>query len=139
MNGLGPMTERYCFLFDECLTPDLVGVANSLGFAAHHVVYIGRASHSDRALALHALENDLVFVTNNKKHFVAIYRRMELHPGLIVIVPSVSLPEQQDLFATVIAHLQTLPDLVNTLVEISADGKIVVSDLPAPLSNTPEI
>lgn len=79
------------------------------------------------------------FVTNNRKDFLAIYRRMELHPGLIVIVPSVSYTAQQDLFAAVVERLRSQPDLTSSLVEIDVSGEIILSELPPSLSNTPEI
>lgn len=82
----------YRFLFDECLSPDLAQLAHSLGFEAFHVRDLHRLGSSDPSLALLAIERNYVFVTNNRIDFTQIYRKLELHPGLVIILPSTGVP-----------------------------------------------
>jgi predicted nuclease of predicted toxin-antitoxin system len=83
------------FLIDECLSLDLVDEARGAGFEAYHVGHIGKAGWKDWTIAAFALAQDMVVVTNNATDFRALLRRERLHPGLVVIVPSVDrLPRQ---------------------------------------------
>ena len=118
------------FLFDECLTPDLVAVAANCGHAGEHVVYRGWAGYPDHALAALAVREDAVFVTNNGSDYRPIYRSMEIHPGLIVILPSVPHDEQEELFVHVLRRLEGERDLVNKLAEVTASGEITITDFP---------
>lgn len=133
------MAEIYNFLFDECLTLDLVAVANSLGHWGRHVNHLGRAGESDPALAVYARDRDLVVVTNNRVDFLRIYKRFEIHNGLVVIIPSVKGDQQERLFAHVIEAISKLPDIVNKLIEVDVQGNVTFTDWPPPLSNTPDI
>lgn len=131
------MAVRYRFLFDECLTKSLPDVAHSLGYEATHALFLDRAGASDRLLAAWAVERDYVMVTNNRADFVRIYERLELHPGLIVILPNVTADRQRRLFARVVAALPGLGDLVNKRLEIDVDGRIEIGDWPPPRRNEP--
>jgi predicted nuclease of predicted toxin-antitoxin system len=133
------MAEIYNFLFDECLTLDLVAVANSLGHWGRHVNHLGRTGESDPALAVYARDRDLVVVTNNRVDFLQIYKKFEIHNGLVVIIPSIKGARQEQLFADVVVAISKLPDIVNKLVEIDIDGQITITDWPPLLTNTPEI
>ena len=133
------MAEIYSFLFDECLTPDLVGVANSLGHAGAHVVYRGMMSYPDRAVAQYVLENNMVFVTNNRRGFLNLYAELELHSGLVVIVPNVVIKLQEELFACVVDALDDKPDIINKLVEVDIERNVTFTDWPPILSNTAKI
>jgi len=124
------MVETYCFLFDECLTPDLVAVAIAAGHPAFHVNHLGLTSRSDRAVALAALEGDYVLVTNNRLDFIKIYRNFDVHAGLVVIIPNVTARRQRVLFGSIIDHLRGEASLVNKLVEIDGDGHIHMVDWP---------
>jgi predicted nuclease of predicted toxin-antitoxin system len=124
------MVEMYCFLFDECLTQDLVAVAHSYGHDAGHVVYRGLRSAGDNELAKYANRHDMVFVTNNRRDFVKLYRNIELHPGLIIIVPSVELALQKQLFAGFLTSLSDGKDLTNCLIDIHIDGSMTLVDWP---------
>lgn len=133
------MVERYCFLFDECLSLDLVAVANSLGHWGYHVNYLGRAGESDAAIAIYAQDHDMVVVTNNRVDFLRVFKRFELHCGLVIIVPNSAPPEQERLFALAVERIASEPDMINKLLEIDQHGTITFTDWPPPLSNTPEI
>ncbi|MBI1775441.1 MAG: DUF5615 family PIN-like protein [Proteobacteria bacterium] len=53
------------FLVDECLTVQLVDVANSRGHMAAHVAHVGLSGCLDSEIATYAFDNDYIVVTNN--------------------------------------------------------------------------
>ena len=112
------------FLIDECLSPALAETARARGFEATHVVWLGRASTADRDLAALALERDYVIVTNNARDFLRLFRRIELHPGLIVILPELDAPRQRTFFTDVLDFVEAHPDIVNLVVTIDAERRI---------------
>lgn len=119
------------FLVDECLTPDLVGLAHGRGYAASHVVHRGLAGATDPTIASLAIRDGLVLVTNNGRDFLRIYAREAIHPGLIVIVPGGIVAEAQvRFFAIALDAIESLGDLVNTIVEVFEDGRVEVRDWP---------
>jgi predicted nuclease of predicted toxin-antitoxin system len=102
------------FLIDECLSVGLVALAKERGFQADYVTYIGRSGWSDWNLASYALENDYIFVTNNRRDFLKEYAKIDLHNGLIIIVPDTKRADQQRLFAKVLDVVsERNDDLVN--------------------------
>jgi hypothetical protein len=68
--------------------PGLVREAQAAGFEAYHVAHLGLASSKDRELVAYAVARDLVLVTNNAGDFLRLYGALELHPGLVIIVPN---------------------------------------------------
>ncbi len=99
------------------------------GFQADYVSYIGKSGWSDWNLASYALENDYVFVTNNRRDFLKEYAKIDLHNGLIIIVPDTKRAEQQRLFAKVLDVVSKRnDDLVNKLIEVLLDGSIHIKD-----------
>ena len=65
-------------LIDECLTPDLAGVAKARGLVAMHVAWL-RAG--DCEVAALAAERDYVVVTNDRRDFMRLYASLEVHNG----------------------------------------------------------
>lgn len=121
------------FLVDECLSPALLDVAQAHGFNAYHVTRRGWGSDSDPQLLAHILEEDLTFVTNNWKDFRPMLSRTELHPGVVAILPNVRKERQMVLFAAAIARIAASDpplDMVNTVLEVDADGDVDRYDLP---------
>jgi predicted nuclease of predicted toxin-antitoxin system len=112
------------FLIDECLHESLVGLAIAAGFEATHVNYLGLSGRPDRALAERIVKDEFTFVTNNRVDFIQIFGRMDLHPGLIVLVPNVVPAWQRALFQAAINYLAGR-DLVNTVIEVSLERKTV--------------
>jgi hypothetical protein len=43
----------------------------------------------DWVLAERIIEDEFTLVTNNRGDFIQLFRKMDLHPGLIVLVPNV--------------------------------------------------
>ncbi len=131
------MGGPYIFLFDECMTPTLRSVAKEFGHFGLHVEDLKRAGESDEAIAILARDRDCVMVTNNRMDFVRIYRRFELHAGLVIIVPNVSKELQRALFAEVLDGLRSQPDIANALIEVDIEGRVTVTDWPPLLPNDP--
>ncbi|MBV8808313.1 MAG: hypothetical protein JO033_06525 [Acidobacteriaceae bacterium] len=73
-------------------------------------------------------------MTNNRVDFIRLFGRMELHAGLIILVPNVVPVLQRALFKAAILQLEGR-ELVNTVLEIAIKGKI----LPAKNMNCPVI
>ncbi len=87
------------FLIDECLTTQLVGLANERGYQAHHVAHLQMAGTQDWDIAKHAWEHDFIVVTSNSTDFRDLYADRELHSGLVIVIPNVRLQLQKQLFA----------------------------------------
>ncbi len=77
------------FLVDENLSPLLVGPARTRGFEAMHVNHLGMRTGSDHELLWVLAEHDWVLVTNNAIEFRGRYRKIELHPGVVFLLPAV--------------------------------------------------
>jgi predicted nuclease of predicted toxin-antitoxin system len=130
----GRSAEIVRFLIDECLSLDLVGEAHQAGFEAYHLAHVGKAGWADWNVAAFASDNDMV-VTNNATGFRRLYRRRQLHPGLMLILPNVDRPTEARLFAAALAQLAPVDDLVNQVMEIDLDDaqvKFRIYDLFAP-------
>jgi hypothetical protein len=115
-------------LIDECLSPRLVGVAKRRGHQSFHVVWINREGYPDWELAALIAERGYAFVTNNRRDFLRLYASMEIHSGLIIIVPTVDREEQIRLFELALDAAEQRDSLVNLLIEVHADGTVDVRD-----------
>lgn len=124
------------FLIDECLTPNLAGVAKSLGYEARDAVGAGLGQKPDPVLARAALEGDDIFVTNNARDFRRLYARFTRHPGLVLILPSVPMGEQITLFTRVIAFIEAQPNVIDQMVAVRRDGTIAIESWP-PIETNP--
>lgn len=112
------------FLIDECLHESLVGVAHAAGFEATHVNHLGLSGKPDWQLADRIVADEFTFVTNNRVDFIRLFGEMELHAGLIVIVPNAAPAVQRALFRAAILYLAG-KELINSVVEVSLKGKVV--------------
>jgi predicted nuclease of predicted toxin-antitoxin system len=113
------------FLVDECLSVQLVAVAKARAFEADFGPHIGKAGWQDWNLTRFALENDYVFVTNNRRDFLKAYAAERVHNCLIVIVPNLAREAQKVLFGAVLDYLAEVNELpVNTLIEVLEDGSV---------------
>ena len=92
-------------LIDECLHESLVGVAHRAGFEATHVKHLGLSGKADWELAERIVEDEFTFVTNNRVDFIRLFAKMELHAGLIVIVPNAVPAVQRALFEAAILYV----------------------------------
>lgn len=110
------------FLIDECLSIDLVLIANQAGHEAQHVARVGKAGWKDWNVARHAAEGGFVLVTNNAGDFRRLYAAQPLHAGLVIIIPSVNRVEQQRLFLGVLDELAGFGEPVNRVLEVNIEG-----------------
>ena len=112
------------FLIDECLHDSLVGLAHAAGFEATHVNHLGLSGKPDWVLAERIVKDEFAFVTNNRADFVRLFGKMELHAGLIVLVPNAAPALQRALFRAALQFLGQR-DLVNAVIEVRMQGKAV--------------
>jgi len=112
------------FLIDECLHESLVGVARGAGFEAAHVNHLGLSGKPDWELADRSVKDEFTFVTNNRVDFIRLFGEMELHAGLIVIVPNVVPSVQRALFEAAVLYMAGKV-LINSALELSLEGKVV--------------
>jgi predicted nuclease of predicted toxin-antitoxin system len=120
-------------LIDECLHTSLVTVAHSAGHSADHVSHRGLNGLKDWQLIRVIREEEYAFVTNNRADFLELYSKETLHPGLILIVPSVAPPQQHQLLAAAL-RLITSRDLTNTVIEVefvNGEPRASEYDLPS--------
>ena len=112
------------FLIDECLHESLVGVAHSAGFDAMHVNHLGLSGKPDWEIAERIVKDEFTFVTNNRVDFLQLFGKMDLHPGLIVLVPNVVPALQRALLVSALRYLSGR-DLINVVIEVSLQGNTV--------------
>lgn len=121
------------FLIDECLSIDLVAIANEAGYGAEHVAHIGKAGWKDWNVAAYARAGDFILVTNNAGDFRRLYATTPLHAGLIIIIPNVSRSAQRQVFQMALAELAIAGEPVNRVLEVDIEGDDVMLsfyDLP---------
>lgn len=111
------------FLVDENLSPLLVEPARARGFEAMHVNHLGLRTEVDWDLLRVVAAQDWVLVTNNAIEFRGRYREIELHPGVVFLLPAVRRDVQLRLFEAALEHVHDYPDLVNTALDITLDGE----------------
>jgi len=122
------------FLIDENLSPALADTARQRGLEAMHVNHLGLRTETDWELLRVVFEQDWVLVTNNAIEFRGRFGGMELHPGVIFLLPAVRRLEQIRLFTAVLDQISSNSDMVNRAIDVAfgLDGKAVVAfyDLP---------
>ncbi len=121
------------FLVDECLTIELVTIANQAGFHAEHVARVGKAGWQDWNVLGYARAGEFVLVTNNRSDFRRLYATEPLHAGLVIIVPNLGGRQQQSCFSVALAWLQAMGEPLNQVLEVDVvDGEVVTAayDLP---------
>jgi predicted nuclease of predicted toxin-antitoxin system len=116
------------FLIDENLSVKLPEAAHRRGFEATHVIHLGLGEWNDWNILTIVEQHGWVLVTNNAVEFRSRYRRIELHPGVIFLLPSVRREQQVLLFEAALDDVAIDPDLTNLAldVDVSADATIVV-------------
>jgi predicted nuclease of predicted toxin-antitoxin system len=121
------------FLIDENLSPRLVETAHTFGYNAYHVAHRGWSSLKDPEVLRRVLAEDLTIVTNNWIDFRPMLEREEVHPGIVVILPNVRRERQVELFTAALLTIRDHDpriDMVNTVLEVGADGTVVMYRLP---------
>ena len=120
------------FLIDECLTPLLEQVALDFGYHAYFIHHRGWSGLKDSQLYQKLIEHDLTLVTNNRSDWLAVLGKTALHPGLVVIQENAPRDKELAWFARCLVTMTAQHSMVNTVVEVAADGAVSVYALPAP-------
>ncbi len=113
------------FLIDECLHTSLVTVAHEAGHVCDHVNFLGLGGYKDWQLMVKIRAEDYTLVTNNRTDFIALFAQEELHPGLVIIVPSVAPSLQRQFLRAALFHIGAR-DLINTVLEVELIGTSAV-------------
>lgn len=90
------------------------------------------AGFKDHELMLRIREEEFTFVTNNAIDFRQLYKREDIHAGLIILIPSVAPAIQRELFQAALEFVGNR-ELINAVLEVGADGEqieIKQYDLP---------
>ena len=104
-----------------------------MGYVAHHVEHLGLKGAPDWQLWKRAIDDDLTFVTNNAQDFRKLYRRSELHPGLVLILPMVRPEVQRELFHAALEYLANRRMLINRLIEVDLrDERAEINEFELP-------
>jgi predicted nuclease of predicted toxin-antitoxin system len=116
------------FLIDENLSVRLPGIAHRCGFEATHVIHLGLSRWKDWDILEVVERQGWILVTNNAIEFRSRYRRIELHPGVIFLRPSVRRAQQTLLFEAALGVMAVDPDLTNQALDVdfSEHGDIVI-------------
>ena len=106
-------------------------MAHARGYDATHVNFQGLRTFADRDLLPQIIGGDFTFVTNNRQDFLRLYRYVDLHAGLLIILPASTRVAQIALFSTALDAIEARSaTLVNELVEVDADGCVTFSRYP---------
>jgi len=123
------LNERVAgFLIDECLSQELADQARERGYFALAASRMWRLrKRDDYRVARYALARDLILVTNDRYDFEAIYKRLEIHPGIVFITAGRSklreVRYQQAMFAMALEEIEE-NDPINTAILLTArEGK----------------
>ncbi len=125
--GKRALNER--FLIDECLSGALVAVAKAQGYQADYVTHLGKAGWQDWNLVRFAVANDYIIVTDNRKDFLREYAKLDVHAGLVVIIPKGTRSQQMTLFQKALDVVAGRnDDLTNKLLEVLRDGSVHIRE-----------
>ena len=124
-------------LVDECLSPELAGMARADGYEASHVVWLGLGGRTDRDLMPTIVDGDWTFVTKNSVDFRGpaknpgsrgLHAQAAIHAGLICLngPPGMDLDMQRELFREALDDLAVNNDLVNGALEVTIEGNEIV-------------
>jgi predicted nuclease of predicted toxin-antitoxin system len=118
------------FLVDENLSIRLPEVAHARGYEATHINHYGLRRSKDWDIVA---EEDWVLITNNAFEFRGRYQRLEVHPGVVFLIPNVPRIQQIELFSAALDTIAGFPDVVNTAIDVAYEaGHIRVSRYALP-------
>ena len=119
------------FLIDECLYESLIGVAHNAGFEAMHFNHLGLSGKPDWELAERIVKDEFTFVTSNRVDFIRLFGKVELHAGLVIIVPNAVPDVQLALFRIALKFVEG-KDLINSVIEVTLKTGTVLLQPDAP-------
>jgi predicted nuclease of predicted toxin-antitoxin system len=127
------------FWIDECLSPTLVARANRRGYWATCNRDRDLLGIADKNLHELVIDEEAVFVTNDEADFVALYKRVDLHTGLLILPQTdtrESLWRLLDVALDYIEQKARIADetaaewMLNKRIEVDPGGKATHNDLP---------
>lgn len=107
------------FLVDENLSVLLPEVAHARGYEATHINHYGLRKSKDWDILKVVAEEDWILVTNNAFEFRGRYQRLELHPGVVFLIPNVPRLQQIELFSATLDVISELSDMVNVALDVT--------------------
>jgi hypothetical protein len=76
-----------------------------------------------------AVANDYIVVTDNRRDFLKEYAKLEVHAGLVILLPKATRHQQMTLFQKALdVYSARNDDLVNKLIEVAGDGSVHIGD-----------
>lgn len=126
---------RTKLLLDEQLSPFAAVQLQQLGHDVIHVRDRGLTGAPDSEVFRFAFSEDRALVTINVRDFVRLARRVELHPGMVLIAEGqYTRAEQLQILASAVSAIEALEnggqDLVKRAVHVDDAGGIRVEELP---------
>ena len=104
-------------------------MAKAHGYQADYVTHLGKAGWQDWNLVRFAVANDYIIVTDNRRDFLKQYAKLDLHAGIVILIPKGTRGQQMRLFEKALDVFSARnDDLVNKLVEVGRDGRVHIRD-----------
>jgi predicted nuclease of predicted toxin-antitoxin system len=110
------------FLVDENLSILLPEVAHARGYEATHINHYGLRKAKDWDILKVVAEEDWVLITNNAFEFRSRYQRLEIHPGVVFLIPNVPRVQQIELFSAALDAIAEFLDVVNTAIDVAYEA-----------------
>ena len=107
------------FLVDENLSVLLPQTAHARGYEAIHINHYGLRQSKDWDILKIVADEDWILVTNNAFEFRGRYQRLEVHPGVVFLIPNVPRSQQIELFSAALNVIGHAPDMVNTALDVT--------------------
>ncbi len=110
------------FLVDENLSVLLPRTAHLRIYEAIHVNHRGLHRAKDWEILRVVIEEEWGLVTNNAIEFRGRYRGLDVHPGIVFLLPAVPREQQMELFAAALDAIGEFPDIVNTALDVDYEA-----------------
>ncbi|MGJ5071570.1 hypothetical protein [Bradyrhizobium oligotrophicum] len=76
--------------------------------------------------------DDYIIVTDNRRDFLKEYAKLDVHAGLVILIPKGTRDEQMSLFQKALdLYSVRNADLVNKLIEVARDGSVHIREWTA--------
>jgi len=125
---------------DECLTPTLVARANRRGYWATCNRDRDLLGVTDKNLHELVIDEEAVFVTNDEADFVALYRQVDLHTGLLILPQADRREALWPLLDAALHYIEQKADaagetaaewMLNKRVEVNPNSRATHDELPS--------
>ncbi|MGJ4900393.1 DUF5615 family PIN-like protein [Bradyrhizobium sp. HKCCYLS2058] len=109
-----------------------LGGSGKRGYQADYVTHLGKSGSQDWNLVRFASANDYIIVTDNRRDFLKEYAKLDVHAGLVILIPKGTRDEQMSLFQKALdLYSVRNADLVNKLIEVARDGSVHIREWTA--------